>query len=237
MDFTRTAMVLGKEQTRALKNKRVLVCGLGGVGGACFEALVRLGVGKFTLVDGDVFDASNLNRQILATEKTLGRAKVEVARDRGLSIQPDLDIEIHQVFLEEDFAFLGEDYDGVLDCIDSVKAKLNLYRYAQERGLYLLSSMGMGNKMKPEEIKVSTLYKTKVDPLARSLRKKCKDLGIEDFPVVYSEEEPTKSLDFPLTSKPGSLAFVPPVAGYILASLLLKHWLQEPKMEDRKGQK
>lgn len=232
MDTIRSQMVIGKKAQEALKDKKVLIFGLGGVGGACLEALARLSVGHFTLVDGDVFDSSNLNRQILATEKTLGRSKVQVAKERVLDINPQAQVQVHEIMVKEDFSLFKDSYDGVVDCIDDVGAKIALYGFAQERGFFLLSSMGMGNKCHPEKIQVSSLYKTQVDPLARVLRRKCKEAGIEDFPVVFSQESPQRSEDFPKTSKPGSLSFVPPVAGYFLASILLNHWVEELKQTD-----
>lgn len=236
MDTIRTQMVIGRDATSRLQDKHVLIFGLGGVGGACLEALVRLGVGHFTLVDGDVFDASNLNRQILATEASLGRSKVEVAKERALAINPQVELRGYSMVLKDDFSKFTDSYDGVVDCIDDVSAKLALYAFAQERDFFLLSSMGMGNKLHPEKIQISSLYKTKVDPLARSLRKKCKDAGLKDFPVVYSEESPKRSEDFPKTSKPGSLSFVPPVAGYILASVLANHWwAEENRIDESEG--
>lgn len=218
-------MLLGKEALEKLSLSRIALFGLGGVGGGALEALARMGVGEFHLVDPDEFNPTNLNRQILATAQTLGRKKVEVAKERVLSINPEAKVFIYPCFYlpdepgDIDFAR----FDFVIDAIDTVKAKLGIIEECAKRGVPMISCMGCGNRMDPTKLCVKDLYRTENDPLAKVMRKRCRELGIKSLPVVCSAEEPIPPLfqvesDSPVRRDvPGSAAFVPTVAGYLLA--------------------
>lgn len=227
MNSIRTEMVLGSEAMELLGTKKVIVFGVGGVGGSAMESLCRLGVAQVTVVDKDVVDETNVNRQLLATEETVGRRKVDVAVERMKAIRPEGDfVGIFQnVTPRWVKAFDFTSYDGILDCIDNVEAKLALYEGAREQGVTLISAMGTGNKTDPSKLLCTTLEKTKMDPLARVLRRECRKRGITGIPVVTSTEEPRKAIEG--TSTPGSTPFVPPAAGLLMGSLLMKHWLGE----------
>ena len=183
-------LVLGEEAIHRLKASHVALFGLGGVGGYCLEALVRSGVGALDLVDGDVFAASNLNRQLLSTTDVLGRAKTEVAKERALSIRPDIQIKTYQMFFLPENAdkinFSG--YDYVIDAIDTVKAKIALIEQAKKANVPIISCMGAGNKKDPSAFRVSDIAKTSVCPLAKVMRRELKARGIEGVKVVYSTE-------------------------------------------------
>ncbi len=226
MDFTqRTEMLLGKEATESLANKTVAVFGLGGVGGAAFEALVRMGVGHIHVIDADRFNVSNLNRQILSTREQIGRLKVDVAEERAKAINPDIEIAKHPLFYLPETA--GEipfgDFDFVIDAIDTVSAKVDIIRVCKEKNIPMVSCLGCGNRLDPSKLFLTDLFKTHGDPLAKVLRKKCRDMGISSLRVVCSSEEPLEpkfkvESDSPTRRDvPGSAAFVPPAAGYLLA--------------------
>lgn len=187
---SRTELVLGEEAIRKLKASHVALFGLGGVGGYCLEALVRSGVGALDLIDGDVFAASNLNRQLLSTTQVLGRPKTEVAKERALSIRPDVQIKTYQMFYlpenAEEIDFSG--YDYVIDAIDTVKAKIALIEQAKKANVPIISCMGAGNKKDPSAFRVSDIAKTSVCPLAKVMRRELKVRGIEGVKVVYSTE-------------------------------------------------
>ena len=224
--FSRTELLLGKEALGKLGRSRVAVFGIGGVGGYVCEALVRSGVGAFDLVDDDRVCLSNLNRQIIATRKTLGMYKVDVMRDRILEISPDADVRVYPCFFlpENADSFPFEEYDYVVDAVDTVTAKLELVMKAREKNVPIISSMGAGNKLDGSMFRVADIYETKVCPLARVMRRELKKRGVESLKVVYSEEEPlcpgeTEGERRPL---PGSVAFVPPVAGLIMAGQVVK---------------
>ena len=229
--FIRTEMLLGKAAMEKLKNSRVAVFGVGGVGGYTVEALARSGVGTIDVIDNDEVALSNLNRQIIATVNTVGMAKVEVAKQRILSINPNAVVNVHNTFYlpenSDEFDFSA--YDYVVDAIDTVTAKISLVMKCNEAGTPIISSMGTGNKLNPCELEVTDIYKTSVCPLARVMRKELKDRGVKKLKVVYSKEEPVK----PILSEgaentpgrratPGSTAFVPSVAGLIIASEVIK---------------
>ena len=228
--FSRTELLLGAEAMEKLKNARVAVFGLGGVGGNAAEALVRSGVGALDLVDSDVVSVSNLNRQLFATRSTLGMDKVEAAKQRLLDINPDLKLTLHKCFFLPETAdrFDFSQYDYVLDCIDTVTGKLQLIEAACAAGTPVISSMGAGNKLDPTAFRAADISKTRVCPLARVMRKELKKRGITHLKVVYSEELPREQTmeaqpDQPgRRSLPGSVAFVPPVAGLILAGEVVK---------------
>lgn len=233
--FSRTELLLGEERLQRLHNARVAVFGVGGVGGYVVEALARSGIGALDLIDNDTVALSNLNRQIIATHSTVGRSKVEVARERVLDINPDLQVTIHQTFYLPETAdqFDFSQYDYVVDAIDTVTGKIGLILQAKEAGVPVISSMGAGNKMNPAEFEVADIYQTSVCPLAKVMRRELKKRGIEKLKVVYSREKaleplkegPQEQTDGDTVRRkqtPGSMAFVPSVAGLIIASEVVK---------------
>lgn len=242
--FSRTELLLGKEAMDKLQNSRVAVFGIGGVGGYVCEALVRSGVYHFDLIDDDQVCLTNLNRQIIATRKTVGQYKVDVMRERILEINPDADVSVHKCFFLPENAdeFPFEEYDYVVDAVDTVTAKIELVMKAQEKGVPIISSMGAGNKLDPSAFKVADIYKTRVDPLARVMRREMKKRGVKKLKVVYSEEDPKRPIeDMAVSCRnnciclpgaqhkcterrdiPGSTAFVPSVAGLIIAGEVIK---------------
>ena len=215
---TRTRLILGDAAIEKLKASHVALFGLGGVGGYCLEALVRAGVGELDLYDGDVFDVSNLNRQLLSTTNVLGKEKTEVARERALSIRPDLKINIHQMFYlpekadEIDFTV----YDYVIDAIDTVTAKLSLIEQAKKADVPVISCMGAGNKKDPTAFHVSDIAQTSVCPLAKVMRKELKVRGIENVKVVFSTEPAARPEG--QSEKIGSLVTTVAAAGILLAN-------------------
>ena len=222
--FSRTELLLGKEAMEKLSDARVAVFGIGGVGGYVCEALVRSGVGALDLVDSDKVCLTNLNRQIIATRKTIGRYKTEVMKERILEINPDADVNIRNCFFlpenAEDFPFA--EYDYVVDAVDTVTAKIALVMKAQEKNVPVISSMGAGNKLDGSRFLVADIYQTKMCPLAKVMRRELKKRGVEKLKVVYSEEEPIKHGGAERGDVPGSVAFVPSVAGLIIAGEVVK---------------
>ena len=242
--FSRTELLLGKEAMNRLEDARVAVFGIGGVGGYVCEALARSGVGKLDLIDNDKVCMSNLNRQIIATRKTVGQYKTEVMKDRILDINPEAEVNIHNCFFLPDNAdeFPFEEYDYVVDAVDTVTAKIALVMKCKELDIPIISSMGAGNKLDASAFRVTDIYKTKVCPLAKVMRRELKKRGVKKLKVVYSEEKPVRPLEDmsiscrqhcvcpPGTARkcterrdiPGSIAFVPSVAGLILAGEVVK---------------
>ena len=227
----RTALLFGPEAMERLARSRVAVFGLGGVGGYVVEALARSGVGALDLIDSDTVSLSNRNRQLLATEATLGRSKAEVAAERVRSINPDCRVRCRELFYlpETRDQFDFHDYDYVVDAIDTVTGKLTLIEAAREAGTPIISSMGTGNKTEASALEVADLYETSVCPLARIMRRECRRRGIEHLKVVYSREKPLRPLEKIRTPAekgrrdiPGSTAFVPGAAGLILAGEVVK---------------
>lgn len=242
--FSRTELLLGKGAMEKLAHSRVAVFGIGGVGGYVVEALVRSGVGAVDLIDDDKVCLTNLNRQIIATRKTVGRYKTDVMKERVLDINPDCKVEVHNCFYlpetKDEFDFTQ--YSYVVDAVDTVTAKIQLVMEAEEYGIPIISSMGAGNKLNPAEFEVADIYKTSVCPLARVMRRELKKRGIQKLKVVYSKEEPLKPVeDMEISCRencicppgaehkcterraiPGSAAFVPSVAGLIIASEVVK---------------
>ncbi len=226
--FERTALMAGSEAMEKLKNSRIAVFGLGGVGSYAAEALVRSGVGEFDLIDADTVSTTNLNRQIIATRDTVGMLKVAAARDRALSINPNVKIHTHNIFYSPEtggmFDFTVFDY--VVDAVDTVTAKVEIIKRAKEAGIPVISSMGTGNKLRPDLLEVSDIYKTSVCPLARVMRSALRKAGVDSLKVVYSKEkpisiDPRKVLGEIPPGKhtiPGSTAFVPAAAGLIIAA-------------------
>ncbi len=216
---SRTETLIGKDNVDKLSRAHVLVFGLGGVGSYCVEALARAGIGELTLVDGDKVCESNINRQLIATTKTVGRAKAEVQKERVLEINPNASVHTKQIFFlpENSGEFDFSKYDYVVDAVDTVTAKLEIILKAKSANTPVISSMGTGNKLDSTAFKVSDVYKTKVCPLAKVMRKELKSRGVDKLKVVYSEEEPLKK-----DRTPSSISFVPPVAGLILAGEVIK---------------
>lgn len=225
--FSRTELLLGEEGMEKLRRSRVIVFGVGGVGGYAVEALARSGVGALDLVDSDVVSLTNINRQIIATEKTVGQYKVDVAAARIAEINPDCVVHTYKTFYlpETEGEFDFTQYDYVVDAIDTVAGKIALVRNAKRSGTPVICAMGAGNKLDPTKFEVADLAQTSVCPLARTMRRELKKYGIEHVKVVYSREEPLRPLPSEESVKretPGSVAFVPPVVGLILAGEVVK---------------
>ena len=246
--FSRTELVIGKEGVEKLNNAKVAIFGLGGVGSFVLEGLVRAGIGNFILIDDDKICLTNLNRQILATRKTVGQAKVEVAKQRILDINPNANVEIHQeFFMPETEGILDNSIDYIVDCIDTVTAKIELVVRAEKLNIPIISCMGTGNKLDPTRFEVTDIYKTSICPLAKVMRKELRNRGIKKLKVVYSKEEPVKlneteensckhnCICTPGTKRkctirnqvPGSISFVPSVAGLIIAGEVVKAILND----------
>lgn len=229
--FSRTQLLIGKKSMDELTNKTVAIFGVGGVGGYTVEALARSGIGHFVLIDNDLVSLTNINRQILATHKTIGRAKVDVAKERILEINPEAIVETHKTFYlpanRDEFDF--SKYDYVVDAIDTVTAKIDIIVRCYENNIPVISAMGAGNKMNPTMLEVSDIYKTEMDPLAKVMRRELKKRGVKKLKVVYSKEKALTPLkgdieeeDLNRRSIPGSVAFVPSVSGLIIASEVVK---------------
>lgn len=255
--FSRTELLLGKDAMQKLSESRVAVFGVGGVGGYVCEALVRSGVGAFDLIDDDKVCLTNLNRQIIATRKTVGNYKVDVMKERILDINPNADVRIHKCFFLPENAneFPFGEYDYVVDAVDTVTAKIELVMQAQKMHVPIISSMGAGNKLDGSQFRVADIYKTKVCPLAKVMRHELKKRGVKKLKVVYSEETPTRPIeDMAISCRtncicppgaehkcterrdiPGSVAFVPSVAGLIIAGEVVKDLCREvgQKEQDR----
>lgn len=229
--YSRTAMLLGEEAIKKLSEARVAVFGIGGVGGYVVEALVRAGVGAIDLIDNDEVCRSNLNRQIIATNSTLGMFKVDAMEARIKDINPQCEVKKYQCFYLPETAaqFDFTRYAYVVDAIDTVTGKIHLVMQAKEAGVPIISSMGTGNKLNPTELEVADIYKTTVCPLAKVMRRELKKRGVEKLKVVYSKEEPLTPFaveesreDDKRRATPGSVSFVPSVAGLIIASEVIK---------------
>lgn len=226
--FSRTEMLIGKENVEKLNNSKVAIFGIGGVGSFVVEGLARAGVGKFILVDNDSVAESNLNRQIIATTKTIGKLKVEVMKNRILEINPNANVETHsKFFMPESPNLFDNTIDYIVDAIDTVTAKIELILRANKLNIPIISSMGTGNKLDPTKFEVTDIYKTSVCPLAKVMRKELKKRNIKKLKVIYSKEEPIKPIEENNTKKnkkqePGSISFVPSVAGLIIASEVVK---------------
>lgn len=223
--YTRTEMLIG-DKVNALKNARVLVCGVGGVGGYVVEALARAGVGTIAVLDNDVFSVSNLNRQILSTRETVGRRKTQVAVERIKSINPECKTIEYDLFLNADTQERVPlaDFDYIVDAIDTVSAKLELITRAKSLGVDIISCMGTGNKL-GTNFEVADVYRTSVCPLAKVMRRELKKRGVKRLKVVYSKEEPIIPKNTPCEKGrhiPGSISFAPAIAGMVLASEVIK---------------
>ena len=242
--FSRTQLLLGKDSMEKLHDAHVAVFGIGGVGGYVCEALVRSGVRRFDLIDDDKICLTNLNRQIIATRKTVGKYKTEVMKERILEINPDCEVNVHKCFFLPENAdeFDFDNYDYIVDAVDTVTAKIELVMKAKEKNVPIICSMGAGNKLDASMFKVSDIYKTKVCPLAKVMRRELKKRGVRKLKVVYSEEQPIRPIeDMSISCRthcicppgakhkcterrdiPGSVAFVPSVVGLIIAGEIVK---------------
>lgn len=242
--FSRTELMFGNEGMKKLEDARVAIFGIGGVGGYTVEALARSGVGSFDLIDDDKVCLTNINRQIIATRKTVGKYKVEVMKERILEINPNAKVTTHQCFYlpsnAQEFDFTQ--YDYIVDAIDTVSAKIEMILRAQEKGVPIISCMGAGNKLDPTRFEITDIYKTSICPLAKVMRKELKTRGVKKLKVLYSQEPARKPIeDMAISCKnncicppgaerkctdrrqiPGSNAFVPSVAGLILAGEVIK---------------
>lgn len=239
--FSRTELLLGKEAMEKLYKSKIAVFGVGGVGSFVVEGLVRSGVGNFILVDNDLIDLTNINRQLHATRKTLGKPKVEVMKQRILEINPKAEVEIHQTFFlpETSDKIIDKDCQYIVDAIDTVTGKIELVLQAKKRNIPIISCLGAGNKLDPTRFQVDDIYNTSICPLAKVMRKELKKRGVESLKVVYSQEPPIKlgeeraykeedilkNKDNASVKKrqiPGSISFVPSVAGLIIAGEVVK---------------
>lgn len=219
--LNRIEMLIGTEALKVLGNSHVAVFGIGGVGGSVVEALARAGIGKLTLVDKDIVDESNINRQVIATYDTIGMDKIEVAKKRVLSICPECTVDVYKQFvLPEQFGDIGDfsRFDYVIDAIDNVSGKIGIIVAAKDAGVPVISAMGAGNKMDPEKFSIDDISKTKVCPLAKIMRKKIRDLGIKDVAALYSTEEPIKTG----SKTPGSMSYIPPLAGLMIGGYVIQ---------------
>lgn len=240
--YIRTAMLFGAEAVERLKKKRVIVFGVGGVGGHVIEVLARSGVGAIDLVDYDTVAVSNINRQLIATYDTVGQKKIEVMKKRILSIQPDCQVTLWDTFYlpEESSRFPFGEYDYIVDAIDTVTAKIDLVLKAQEYGVPIISSMGTGNKQDPTKLEVTDIYRTSTCPLAKVMRRELKKRDVKRLKVVYSTEEaitplkelvaedsaPVKEETAVRRATPGSNAFVPATAGILIGSEVVKELMK-----------
>ena len=231
--FSRTELLIGKSGMEKLKRARVAVFGIGGVGGYAVEALGRSGIGRLELVDNDRVSPTNINRQIIALSETLGRYKTEAAAERARAINPECEVTCRNCFFTSETAesFDFSDYDYVIDAIDTLAGKIAIAKACQASGTPVVSCMGAGNKLDPTAFEVTDIYKTSVCPLARAMRKLCRENGIEKLKVVYSKEIPVSAADSETAAReegayklrvPGSIAFVPSVAGLIAAGEAIK---------------
>ena len=227
--FSRTEMLIGNDGMEKLKNAKVAVFGLGGVGSYVCEGLARSGIGNFILIDYDRIDESNINRQLIATVKTLGKYKVDLMRERILDINPDANIEVYREFYMADSEtdILKKDLSYAVDCVDTIMAKIAIICKCDAIGVPVISSMGTGNKLDPTMFEVADIYETSVCPLARIMKKDLKKRNIEKLKVVYSKEHPINTNSHPINHErkfkvKGSTSFVPSVAGLIIAGEVIK---------------
>ena len=227
-EFQRTRMLIGEKELSALRKKKVAVFGVGGVGSYVLEALARVGINELVLIDNDIVSITNINRQLVALNSTINRPKVDVMKERILDINKKALIKTYKEFYNKDSAhfLIQDDYDYIVDAIDSISSKVDLIVESKRRGIPIISSMGAGNKLEPTMFEVADIYDTSVCPLARCIRKKLKKLKIESLKVVYSKEQPKKAIE---EGVPASISFVPSVVGLIIASEVVKDLLKSVK--------
>ena len=234
--FSRTELLIGKDAIEKLKKSKVAIFGIGGVGSFVVEGLVRSGIQNFILVDNDKVSLTNLNRQLIATTKTIGRYKVDVAKERILEINPEAKVETFtEFFMPESKGILDDSIDYIIDCVDTVTAKIELVMRANKMNIPIISSMGTGNKLDPTKFEVTDINKTSTCPLAKVVRKELRTRGIKKLKVIYSKEEPIKIDEDRMkeameneTKKqvPGSISFVPSVAGLIISGEVIKDLIE-----------
>ena len=228
--FSRTELLIGEEGLKKLHNSKVAIFGLGGVGSYVVEGLARCGVGNFLLVDNDVVAISNINRQLIATMDTIGMKKVDICKNRINSINPDAKVNISdEFFLKESKDLFDGSYDYVIDAIDTITGKIEIILRANKYNVPIISSMGTGNKLNPSKFEITDIYKTSYCPLAKVMRKELKDRGIKKLKVIYSKEEPMKVSAKEEGKKkniPGSISFVPSVAGLMIAGEVIRDLLK-----------
>ena len=242
--FSRTELLIGKEGIEKLKKSKVAIFGIGGVGSFVVEGLVRAGVENFVLIDDDKICLTNLNRQIIATRKTIGKYKADVAKERILEINPNANVEVYKEFYMPDSKtnIINKELSYIVDCVDTVTAKIEIIMQAKKENIPVISSMGTGNKLDPTKFEVTDIYKTSICPLAKVMRKELRKRNIDSLKVIYSEEEPIKPDDTSSSScktncicppgtkrkctirnqVPGSISFVPSVAGLMIAGEIVK---------------
>lgn len=230
--FQRNEKVIGKKNQELLFKKSVLIIGVGGVGAMLAMSLARMGIGEISLIDDDVIDITNLNRQIHAFVDNVGESKVDVMKKLIIRINPKAKVNTFKIRVsKENLEDLNlNQYDYIADCIDTVSAKIGLIEYAKKNKLNIISSMGAGNRMDPSKIEVSDIYKTSYDPLAKVIRRECRKLKIKDLKVVYSKEEPkvkSSQKENIRKSVPSSVSFLPPTFGLFMASEIIKDFIYE----------
>ena len=225
--YARILKLINVDQLTTIQNRKVVIVGVGGVGGYALETLVRFGIKNISVIDNDTVDITNLNRQIISNYNVLGQNKVEIALKRALSINPNGNFRGDNVFLNQDnlAEFIPNDSDYILDCCDTVTTKIALIKFAKEKNIPIICAMGTGNRLDPSKILVTDIYKTNNDPLAKIMRRLCKDNNVKKLEVVTSSELPVKTHD----RTPGSTPFVPSVAGIFMASYLVNKWLKDLK--------
>ena len=233
--FIRTEMLIGNEGMEKLKDAKVAVFGLGGVGSFVCEGLARSGVGNFVLVDFDKVDLSNINRQLIATTKTVGKYKVDIMKERILDINPDANVEAYREFYlaDSELDLITGDLDYAVDCVDTIMAKIAIICKCDEIGVPCISAMGAGNKLDPTQFEVDDIYKTSYCPLARIMKKDLRKRNIDKLKVVYSKEQPINTNDHEINKDKdkfkvkGSVSFVPSVAGLIIAGEVIKDIVEQ----------
>ena len=247
--FSRTELLIGKDGEEKLKNAKVAVFGIGGVGSFVVEGLVRAGVGNIVIIDDDKICLTNLNRQIMATRKTIGKYKVDVMKERILEINPDANVETYQEFYmpDSDTKIITDDLSYVADCVDTVTAKIEIIMKCKEANVPVMSAMGTGNKLDPTRFEITDIYKTSICPLAKVMRKELRKRNVDSLKVIYSKEEPivpiseaesscktncicppgTKRICSIRNQVPGSISFVPSVAGLMIAGEIIKDILKK----------
>lgn len=223
--LNRTFNLIGKDSLDKISSSNILVIGIGGVGSFCVEGLIRSGVKNITLIDNDIIDITNINRQIMADTTTVNKFKVDVMKERILKINPIAKITTYKEFISEKnvFNYITKEYDYVIDCVDSVSSKIAIIKTSDALNIPIISSMGTGNKLDPTKFEISDIYNTSICPLARVVRKELKKINISHLKVLFSKEEPIKSLNS--SSSPSSISFVPSVGGLIIASEVIKDLL------------
>ena len=230
-EFEREELIIGKENVEKLKLKKVAIFGIGGVGSYVVEGLARAGIQNFILIDNDEVAISNVNRQLIALHSTIGKAKVEVSKERILDINPSANVEVRREFYsKETNGWLDASIDYIVDAIDTVSSKLDLIEQAKKLNVSIISCLGTGNKLDPTRFEISDISKTSVCPLAKVVRKELKNRGIKNVKVLYSKEEPIKVIAEDVTNGrhvPGSISFVPSVAGLIIAGEVIKDLIKQ----------